>query len=288
MRTAARAVKNVDADTRQAVYLAIVAASFDVDGDRFGWREQGRGDVVVLLHGLGGSRLSWEPQMAGLSDTMRVVAWDMPGYGTSLPLDGAVTFAALADAVAEFIGELGVNQAHVVGISFGGMIAQYAASAHTGLVASLTLLATSPTFGLDGTDAVEWRARRLAPLDAGQEPIDFADAVLGALAGPSITVRALAGQRAAMARITSHALRTSIDCLVTHDSRPMLANITALTLCLVGALDDETPPAYSELLARLIPCARVEVVPGAGHLLNVEAPVVVNSLIRAHIKNASQ
>ena len=69
----------------------------DVDGERFAWRESGdrSASVLVLLHGLGGSRLSWEPQLHGLASCSRVVAWDMPGYGNSPALDAAVTFNTL-------------------------------------------------------------------------------------------------------------------------------------------------------------------------------------------------
>lgn len=261
----------------------------DHDAEPVAWREAGSGPLIVLLHGLGGSRISWEPQLAGLSDQFRVAAWDMPGYGCSSPLPvPAVRFSDLAEAAAAWIRHLsGVGRAHVVGISMGGMIAQYLAAAHPDTVASLTLLSTSPAFGLDGTRPDEWRAARLAPLDAGQQPADFSERVLRAIAGPSITPAAFVGQQAAMARITADALRRSIDCLVTHDSRGVLGSITAPTLCLVGACDDETPVAYSEVLAQHIPGARLEIVDGAGHLLNAEAPQAVNDAITRHITRAT-
>ena len=123
----------------------------DVDGVRFAWRESGSGSALVLLHGLGGSRLSWEPQLAGLAGRHRVVAWDMPGYGASRPLDGAVTFTTLADALIDFLDTIGALAVHLAGISFGGMIAQYVAARYPSRVLSLALLATSPAFGLDGT-----------------------------------------------------------------------------------------------------------------------------------------
>ena len=256
----------------------------DVQGAQFAWRERGAGhETVLLLHGLGGSRLSWEPQLDELGKRCRVVAWDLPGYGAS-PARETLTFALLADAVAELIDELGVSAVHLVGISFGGMIAQYAAARHPEQVETLTLLATSPRFGLDGTSSQEWRAARLAPLDAGLEPADFADGVLAALAGPSITPAAMAGQRAAMERITGAALRRSIDCLITHDSRSVLPSIVAPTRCLVGGLDDETPVAYSQAIADLIGGADVQVVPGVGHLLNVEAPEAVNAAILEQLR----
>ena len=115
-----------------------------------------------------------EPQLEGLSAAHRVVAWDLPGYGASAPLDGPLTFPALADAVVRLLDVLGSDQAHVVGLSMGGMIAQHAAVHHPDRVRSLALLATSPAFGLDGTRPEAWRAARLAPLDAGREPGDDA------------------------------------------------------------------------------------------------------------------
>ncbi len=259
-------------------------APHDVERDGLAWREAGAGDAIVLLHGLGGSRISWEPQLVALSAHHRVVAWDLPGYGESAPLDGPVTFEALAAAVGRLLDAIGVESAHLAGISFGGMIAQYAAAAMPSRVRTLTLLATSPKFGLDGTDPAAWRAARLAPLDAGQSPADFAPAVLRSLAGPGITDEAMGGQVAAMSRITADALRGSIACLVTHDSRGVLPRITAPTLCLAGELDEETPSAYLAAIAELIPNAQLVVVPGAGHLLNVEAPHVIDRLMLDHVE----
>lgn len=256
----------------------------DVDCDTFAWRESGAGELVVLLHGLGGSRISWEPQLATIGRSRRVVAWDLPGYGAAAPLpDEPLTFRALADAAADFIAALGADRAHVVGISMGGMIAQYLAAWHPQRVRSLTLLSSSPAFGLDGTRPDEWRAARLAPLDQGLEPVDFADRVLRAISGPHITSDAMAGQKAAMARVTGAALRRSIDCLVTHDSRPLLPSIQRSTLVMVGELDEETPVQYSQYLVDHLPHGQLVVVPDAGHLLNVESPDVVNEHIERHL-----
>lgn len=261
----------------------------DVEGERFAWREAGHGDLVVLLHGLGGSRISWEPQLAGLSADRRVAAWDLPGYGASAPLPAKdVTFPALAHAAADWIAVLDGGSAHVVGISMGAMIAQYLAAWHPHSVRSLTLLATSPAFGLDGTSPQKWQAARLAPLAAGQQPADFADRVLRGLAGPNIDEAVLDGQRRAMARISAPALQRSIECLITHDSRPVLAGIAAPTLVMVGELDEETPSAYARILADGIPNAWLQTVPNAGHLLNAEAPEVVNAAITRHIRHVEE
>jgi pimeloyl-ACP methyl ester carboxylesterase len=92
----------------------------------------------------------------------------------------------------------------------------------------------------------------------------------------------LAEQCAAMARVPAAGLRAAIACIVTHDTRDRLAEITAPTLVAVGALDAETPPSYARTLADGIAGAQLHVIPGAGHLLNAEAADAVNGLLRAH------
>ena len=148
----------------------------DMDGP-LAWRERGRGAPVVFLHGLGGSRTSWEPQLADLSAGFRCIAWDMPGYGASAPIQ-PLTFAGIADAVARLLDKAGVDRAHLVGESFGGMHALHAALRHPDRISRLVLANTSPAFGADGTDADAWRRARLAPLDAGHTPADIAEQVL--------------------------------------------------------------------------------------------------------------
>jgi pimeloyl-ACP methyl ester carboxylesterase len=253
------------------------------DGARFGWRSTGAGaDAVLFLHGLGGSRTSWDPQLRGLGSDRRLIAWDQPGYGASRASEGDLTFPVLADAVAALLDDLELDRAHLVGLSFGGMVAQHAALAHPRRVRSLSLLSTSPAFGLDGTQPQEWREQRLAAFADGTTPADVAEAVLRGIAGPDIAPDVLAQQCAAMARIPTAGLRAAIDCLVTHDTRDRLAQITAPTLVAVGALDAETPPSYARVLADGIDGAQMHVIAGAGHLLNAEAPDAINRLLRAH------
>ncbi|MDX6377766.1 MAG: hypothetical protein QOE98_2069 [Gaiellaceae bacterium] len=265
-----------------------MAAIRDIERGGLAWREAGGGaPAAVFLHGLGGSRTAWDGQLRDLSDRRRCAAWDMPGYGAAPPPAGELTFGVLADAVARLADAIDPeDRPHLVGMSFGGMIAQHTALAHPGRFRSLTLISSSPAFGLDGTGADDWRAARLAPLDAGREPADFADAVLRSVAGPGISEDALAGQRAAMERITGEALRRSIDCLVRHDLRDRLGAIDLPTLVLVGMLDTETPPAYAAALAGGVPGAQLVEIPGAGHLLSAEAPGVVNELLRDHFSQS--
>ena len=250
----------------------------DVDGP-LAWREQGRGAPVVFLHGLGGSRTSWEPQLAGLSDAFRCIAWDMPGYGASAPVE-PLTFATIADSVARLLDAALVERAHLVGESFGGMHALHVAAHHPDRVARLVLANTSPAFGLDGTDPDAWRAARLASLDAGRTPADIAEDVLTSIAGPALSGDALTMRAAAFARIPAAGLRAAIECLPAHDVRERLGAIAAPALVVAGGLDTETPVAYSRILADGLQNAELIVLDGVGHLAASEVPLAFNRLVR--------
>jgi 3-oxoadipate enol-lactonase len=256
----------------------------DVDAAPVAWREAGSGDPVVFLHGLGGSRIAWEPQLAALARRYRCVAWDMPGYGASPAPVVDLTFPGLVDALAGLLDAIGAPRAHLVGLSLGGMVAQHAALALRERVASLALLDSSPAFGLDGgTTAEGWLAIRLDPLRRGISPAEMAPAVLRGVAGPHAPRGAIDEAVRAMARIPAPGLAAACRCLVTHDLRGRLGGIAAPTLVAVGELDTETPPAYAERLAAEIPDAQLAVVPGAGHLANLEQPARVNALLAAFL-----
>ena len=233
----------------------------------------------MFLHGLGGSRTSWEPQLTGLRTGFRCIAWDMPGYGASAPVEH-LTFAAIADAVARLLDDAGVDRAHLVGESFGGMHALHTALRHPDRVGRLVLANTSPAFGLDGTDPDAWRAARLAPLDAGRTPADIAEKVLTSVAGSGLSVDMLAMRVAGFARIPSAGLRAAVECLPTHDVRDRLANINAPSLVIAGGLDAETPVAYSRILADGLPDTELVVLDGIGHLAVSEAPHTFNRIVR--------
>ena len=258
----------------------------DVDAAPVAWREAGAGPLVLFLHGLGTTRTGFDPQLEGLSAHYRCVAWDMPGYGASPALPGGLSFALLADAVAGLIRTLGAQRAHLAGLSMGGQIALHTALRHPGCVQSLALLDSSPAFGLDGTDPEAWKRLRLDALDAGETPAGMAEAVLRSIMAPGADAAALAQAVASMARISPGGLRAAVELLPSHDVAGRLAEITAPTLVLVGEYDEETPLAYAEALAAGISRARLQIIPGAGHLSNLEAPDAVTGALREHLDTA--
>jgi pimeloyl-ACP methyl ester carboxylesterase len=256
--------------------------SRDRDARPVAWREAGAadGELVVMFHGLGGSRIGWEPQLASLSAAgYLAAAWDMPGYGASTP-PREWTFTALATAAATWIRGFGVEAAHVVGLSMGGMVALHLALAEPSLIRSLVLCDTSPAFGFDGSiDAETWTDARLAPIHAGATPASMAAGVLPAIMAPDAPVTAVDEAVAAMARVGPTAFEAAVRCLPSHDVRPRLAEITAPTLVVVGALDRETPPTYARHLADRIAASRYVEIDGAGHISNLERPAEFNAAL---------
>ncbi len=264
------------------------AAPRDVDAAPVAWREAGAGPTVLFLHGLGMTRTGFDPQLAALADRFRCVAWDMPGYGASPPPDGPLTFPALAAAVDGLLATLGVADAHLVGLSLGGMVALHTALEHPRRVRSLALLDSSPAFGLDGTQPDAWRRARLAPLDEGATPATMAEPVLRSIMAPGTADDVVAAAAASMARIPAAGLRAAVECLPSHDVRARLGEIRVPTLVAVGERDEETPPSYARALADGIPGAELVIVPGAGHIANLEAPAAVNALLRSHLAAAER
>jgi pimeloyl-ACP methyl ester carboxylesterase len=249
------------------------------------WREAGDGPAIVFLHGLGGTRLAWEPQLEGLSDRFRCIAWDMPGYGQSAALP-ELSFANIADSIVTLLELAGVERAHVVGLSFGGQQAMHLAIRHPDRVDRLVLADTSPRFGANGTDAEQWKRARLAPIESGLTPGDMAPQVVDAIAAPGFAGPERERVIAAFVPITSAAFRASVECLPTHDVTDRLGDILSPTLVVVGELDEETPVEYAEAIAAAIPDAQLSVIPGAGHLAPSEAPEVFNELVRAFVPTA--
>ena len=248
------------------------------------WIEQGSGPPLVFLHGLGGTSGAWGPQLQHFSASYRCLAWDMPGYGDSAPA-GPLTYRTIADRLVAMLDDAGIEKADLVGLSFGGMHALHTALAHPDRVGRMILANTSPAFGMDGTDPDEWKAARLAPLDQGQTPASMAPMVLDAIAGRPLDPDVRHDLIAAFGRISSAGLRAAVECLPSNDVRSRLPEIGHECLVIAGELDHETPVSYAEVLAGLLPNARLVVMPGVGHLSPSEDPSGFNSLVQGFLSD---
>ena len=246
--------------------------------------EAGEGEPIVFLHGLGGSATAWGPQLDAFSPRFRCLAWDMPGYGRT-PIEllqtepAQIDFAVIADAIVAFMADAKLDRATFVGLSFGGQQLLHLALRHPDRVSRLIVADSSAAFGADGTDPEEWMRLRLDPLDSGLQPGDIAERVVDAITGPNFDGSPRQAAIDAFGRVTAEGLRAAVHCLPSHDVTDRLAEIAAPTLIIVGELDEETPLAYSQVIADAIPGAELVTIPDVGHLTPSEAPDAFNSAV---------
>ena len=236
--------------------------------------------TLVFLHGLGGDHTNWQPQFAEFASDYRCVAWTLPGYGLSPPLE-ALTWPNLSDMLARVLDDIGVDRATIVGISMGGYIAQQFASDYDERVDRLVLAATSSEFGRGSASFSErFLAARLKPLDDGSTPADLAPDVVRSLLSSDAPPDAVTNCVASMSRISADAYRAALRCLVTWDFTDHLHEISVPTLCLAGADDVTAPVAALRALAEGLPDGQLEVIDNCNHLMNLDRPVEFNRLTR--------
>ena len=240
----------------------------------------GVSNVVVFLHGIGGSARAWTLQdayfeVAGFAP----VALDLPGYGARPPVE-TMEFEALAADVEASIAEHGLASPVLVGHSMGGMIVQTLLRRRPDAYRAAVQVCTSPAFGNPAGDFQrQFVAGRLEPLDAGRTMAELAPAMVDGMMGPKPDETAKAFATALMAATPASTYRAAVRCLVGFDERANLAAIKVPVLCLAAEHDRNAPPAMIERMASKIAGARYVCLPGAGHLPNLEAPAAFDRAV---------
>lgn len=239
--------------------------------------------LCLFLHGIGGGRSNWQPQLHSASGTMRAAALDLRGYGDSTlgPRQSTVDdYCADILRVAE---KLDAKRLVLVGLSYGSWIATSFAMRYPERLAGLVLSGGCTGMSEAGPDESEaFRVSREVPLNAGQVPADFAPAVVKVLAGPDATEATRQTLYASMAAIPAATYRDALVCFTNPLERFDFAKLTMPVLMLTGEHDRLAPPAEIRGVAGRIwdavarPDVRFEVIPGAGHVCNIEKPDIYN------------
>ncbi|HEY8357748.1 MAG TPA: alpha/beta hydrolase [Ramlibacter sp.] len=240
----------------------------------------GGGETVLMLHGIGGGHLSFAPQVETLASAgYRGVAWDMPGYGHSAPIE-PYTFKGLAQSCIALIESLKCRDVILLGHSMGGMVAQEVVARRPELVSKLILCGTSPAFGKpDGDWQREFIAQRTAPLDAGQSMEQLAESLVPAMVGPQALPEGLRLAKHCMGQVPAATYRRALECIVTFERRQNLAHIRVPTLLLAGEHDRNAPAAVMKKMAGDIAHSTFLEMKGVGHLMNLEAPDAFDDLV---------
>ena len=239
---------------------------------------------LVFLHGIGGAARGWRVQLEAFSDRYRTIAWDMPGYGGS-PLLASVSIATLADALRDFLGQIGAKKPILVGHSIGGMIVQQLLVQSPDIPAAVVLAQTSPAFGKpDGDWQKEFIGARLGPLDRGETMVSLAPALVSELVGDDPDIRGMELARDCMAAVPEATYRATMLALLGFDQRGALKNIAVPTLVLSGSKDKNAPAPMMAKMASYIPSATYVELEGVGHLVNLEQPATFDAALDSFLK----
>ncbi len=243
----------------------------EVNGTSLNVVDRGRGTPILLLHGNGSRARHWQPQIDALSDRWRVIAPDQRGFGASAPLDRAPSLGLYADDAAQLLAALGLDDAVVVGLSLGGLVAQSLAIRHREVVARL-VLAGCPT---------------LETATEGPRPPTIDGAVVAALVDAAFSDRFHREHPETVAAVVADATTAEVVATVAawRDAPSAAAEGLATeavdvdTLVIGGSADALCPPEAVDELAAAIARSTRATLDGAGHLMNLERPGEFNELV---------
>lgn len=240
--------------------------------------------VVVLSNSLGSTHAMWDAQIEDLAEHFRVVRYDTRGHGSSPVPAGPYDIDDLADDVVALLDTLGVEKAHFVGLSLGGMTGMRLAARNPDRVDRLVVLCTGAK--LDPASA--WRDRAATVREQGSPAV--AEAVVQRwftapylAANPDLK----ASCEATVGATPAEGYASCCEVIAAMDLRPDLPTISAATLAIAGADDPATPPPLLREIADGVQDGRLLVVPRSAHLASAEQPETVTPAIIAHLTGAS-
>jgi 3-oxoadipate enol-lactonase len=251
------------------------------------FRTLGSGPTILMLHGIGGGSQVFAPQLESFSSQgFRAVAWDMPGYGNSAPIE-PYTFKGLANSAAQLVEALDPSGGNapviLLGHSMGGMVAQELIARRPGLVRALILSGTTAAFGKADGHVDAWQERfivqRTVPLDAGGSMSDVAAALVPGMLGSAALPAGARLAQQVMGAVHAATYRAALAALPTFDRKAALAQIRVPTLLIAGAQDSSATPCLMRGMAQQIAGAEYVELAGVGHIANLEAPDLFDAAV---------
>jgi 3-oxoadipate enol-lactonase len=249
-----------------------------IDDIQMAYTDAGMGPPLALLHGYPFNRSLWNEQVAALSDSYRVIAPDLRGFGESDASDGPATMNRMAQDVAQLLDQLEIPRAAVGGLSMGGYVALAFYKQFPARVSALVLADTRAQ--ADSEEAKQKRAQQ-AEKALAEGMAGIADAMLPKL----LTPETVSKHPEIVKRVRDMMLKTKpqgtaaalMGMAERDDQTELLSQIAAPTLILVGAEDAITPVADSEKMHSAIAGSRLVVLDNAGHVSNLERTELFNA-----------
>lgn len=253
---------------------------------RIAYTHCGEGTPLIFLHGIGGSRHNWRHQLAHFATHYQTVAWDARGYGESDDYEGPCRFEDFSSDLLRLLTHLGAEQAHLVGLSMGGRILMDFVDRYPQYVRSMVIAASFPSFGqtLTAEQQQDFMRKRRDPLQSGAQMSDMAPVLLTSLLGPNATAAAREEALRSMAQLRPGSYLKVLEATLQFDRTRQLARSRRPTLLLYGECDTLVTAAAGREVQTLVPHAQTHVIPGAGHLLNLEAPSAFNEAVERFLR----
>jgi pimeloyl-ACP methyl ester carboxylesterase len=248
----------------------------ELDGRRVYFEQHGAGEPVLLVNGLGADHSAWDVQTEALADRFRVVVFDNPGVGQTGG-GGPFTTALFADVAAGLLRSLGIERAHVVGASMGGVIAQQIAVRHPEVVRSLVL--HCPWWRADPYTQALLRSWQSYARATGMG--ELARQIWLWVFTPSFydTRSSFFAELEQQEPVQSvEQFCEQADACIGHEPLEGLRDVRAPTLITVGDRDILTPPEHSRAIHERIPGSLLHVWPEMGHAPFWEIPEDFNAL----------
>lgn len=248
--------------------------------------ECGAGELLILMHGIGGNKRNWITNIEVFGQYFKTVAWDARGYGESDDYPGELKFSDFADDLSRVMDYYNVEKAHLLGLSMGGRIAFSFCEKYSHRIASLVLCDTHKGFKHFSKEQQEDFIRlRKEPLLTGKEPKDIAPVVAKTLIGIAENKQTFDALVDSMSRLHKDSYIKSIEASVRGDHTDVLNKIKVPTLVVVGEFDRLTPPELAKDIANKIVGAKLEIIKNAGHLSNIENSDEFNKVVLNFLLN---
>ncbi len=258
-----------------------------MNGFQMHFDDTGKGAPILFIHGFPLSRKIWRAQVEALRNEFRVITPDVRGYGESEATPGVYSMDLLADDMAALLRHLQCGPAIIAGHSMGGYILFAFLRKYPELVRGLIFVSTRAV-----ADTAEGRANREALAQRvereGHQPV-VEKMLAPMMAAASIAANpTLQSEVESMMRSASlHGLDGASRGMATRsDATELLTKINVPTLILAGTADALIPHSESEKMAQAIPNARLHLIEGAGHLLSMEKPEEVNSVLKDWLRKS--
>jgi 3-oxoadipate enol-lactonase len=248
---------------------------------RLHWETTGEGPPVLLIMGLGLSGGSWWRTVPVLARDMRVITFDARGIGRSKSLRHNYTTEAMADDAVAVLDHLGLDAAHVYGISLGGMVAQQLTLRRPGRVRSLVLGAThagGPRAAPPDSEVIEFFQRRLT-MQSEEAAWASVPYNYGARCREHQVERIAEDiERRLQNPFNEQVYRAQMYAATLHNCLGRLSRIRVPTMVVHGEQDRMIPVANAHMMAERLPDARLRILADSGHLYPTEEPAVDHAI----------